>query len=291
MKNILVIFVLSLLIISCGRQTKKEENACSCDHYFAAQPRPTWVDTEGLRNQVYYSQGIAQCTGLKTIDVKEASVNARGNLSRMLETQVQTEILLIREGNTATRSGSESGKLTTSITSDALLSNSSIYAHWMDPNSCTVYSAVKLAKADIDQALKEAKQKEQNKLKNQRFVVISEGDYEDTLKVALTQVLSDNGVRQISDNVNEADYRFRVTLNSVDIFKDKKLVRVSLFARIVSLDGQTVWSASLRGKSISLQQFQEDYQIREALINSFKQNKLSIQTALDQPISPQSTSP
>ena len=282
-----LIIPLLLLLSGCGSNKKKQEHSCSCDNYFGKKNKPSWVDTEGLKNGVYYSQGIAQCTGLKTIDTKESSVNARGNLSRMLETQVQTEILLIRKSDTATRSGSESGQATTSIASDALLNNSSIYDYWIDPDSCTVYSAVKLSKSDIDQAVAKAKAKEQAKFKNQTFAIHAEGQYQKQLQLSITKILNDNGVSKIVPNSEQANYAFKAKIQAIDVFEEKKLVRIEVFVSIVSLlDNSTKWSAQLNGKSISLQGFQKDYQIRQALINAFEQDDEKLQSVLEQSTTP-----
>jgi hypothetical protein len=278
--------VLSLFLLSaCGSKSKKKEQAHSCVGYFKVKPRPSWVDTEGLKNGVYYSQGVAQCTGLKTIDVKEASTNARGNLSRMLETQVRSEILLIRKSNTATRSGSESGQASTTIASDALLKNSSIYAHWVDPNSGSVYSAVKVSKSSIDKAIQDAKDKEQAKFKNQIFTIQVEGEHQKQLALSITKVLGENGVSKIVTNQEQAQYALRAKIQSIDIFKAKKLVRVEVFVSIIDLANQsTKWSQQLNGKSISFQGFERDYQIRQALIDAFNRDQQKLQSALEKSI-------
>lgn len=284
--------LLSFLLTGCGsNEVRKDDNQCSCASYFSAQKKPTkrpsWVDTEGLKRQVYYSQGIAQCTGLKTIDVKKSATNARANLSRMLESQVETEINLIRHSNSAINSGSESGQTNTSIASETLLKNSSIYDYWVDPNSCTIYSAVRLSKIDIDRTVAEAKEKEQSKLKNQRFVVQAEGEYQHSLQLSMLKVLSAYGVNQIISREveyreDEADYSLHAKIQSVDLFAEKKLVRVVVFVSIRSVgDGRILWSAQLRGKSISLQNFQQEYQIRQALADSFKQGKRQMQAILE----------
>ena len=229
-----------LILSGCNSKEVKPTHSCSCGDYFPSKQRPSWVDTEGLSNNIYYSHGIAQCSGIKPIDIKESSVNARGNLSRMLETNVQSDILLIRKSNTATQGGGESGRAETSISSEALLNNSSIYAHWVDPDSCTVYSAVKLAKDDLDRTINEAKETENAKLKNQRFFILAEGEYAAELKLAMANALVQNGVSRMVDDIAQADYSIDAEIQSIDIFTEKNLVRVSVFVSIRSVNQQFI---------------------------------------------------
>ena len=235
---------------SSSRPAATTASACSCADYNPKRPRPAWVDADGVDNGQYRSQGLSECTGIKSMDYEEAETQARASLGRMLSSQVKSEITIIRRDFGAEAGGSTDAQVQSDHISKALLEGSSIYDRWVDPGSCTIYAAVRVSVASVKQTLAKQAEEERKRFRNQMFSVAGQGDSSDLIKVKLTQSLVDAGVSRVSQDGN-APYVFSGEIVDSSVINNGKLVRVTLRLSISDNNSQMIWSHQVEGKGVS----------------------------------------
>lgn len=271
----------SLVLSACTSVNNTAAGNCSCVNYMSEKPQPDWVFVENTSGSEYKSQGISECSGLQTLDFKEADLNARANLSRMLESSVESEVVLQRDdyGN---GTGKSSGLITSSQNTKMLLRKSSIYDRWIDLKACTIHSAVKISKADIQLALKQEKEKYNKALRNQRFVIVTNGEYKSELTLAMAEMLSQSGVTKLLKSPVENTYKLNAALENVDVLNNGLLVRVSIGLNVQTPEGSIVWSKLISGKGLSFGQSDQSQLTRVAIQQAGKNAKTVFEQMLDQ---------
>lgn len=274
----LVLSSLCVALIGCagGAARKQAKATCGCASYTAGQPRPAWVDSESAAGAVYQSQGIAECTGIKSMDYSTAEKRARDSLGRMINVQVKSEVVSVVR-DTGTRGGaSQFGQISSEQISQVLLKNSEIFARWVDPASCTVYAGVRIAKADIARAMQEAEATEKAKLVNQKWKVTASGDHTDVIAAQISQALSSLGVTLDASGaagtlVMSGSVADSATQN------DGRVVRVSLKLEARN-GGSVVWNRLVQGKGVSFGIEAQPVMLKKAVQDALDNAKDEIKT-------------
>ena len=218
------------------------------------KPQPIWAYTEGLSDDIYRSQGIGECTGVQSLDFKEADTIARTNLSRMLAARIESEVLLTEtySGGTGQRGrGHTTGQVTSRQSTENLLEYSAIYDHWIDPDACTVHSAVKVSRQDIATAFRKQQEAFNAQLRNQEFMIVTQGRYGDVMHQGIAQMFSEAGINKLTLKRNKNTFLFKTRVTNNELLNNGKLVRVSIGLNIETPDGRIFWSQQVRGKGVS----------------------------------------
>lgn len=262
--------VICACLSACGSAPSKQVRACGCADYTASVARPTWVDRESATDDEYLSQGIAECTGIKSMDYADADKRARDNLGRMLNVQVKSEVLSVQQDNGMNGGTSRFGQITSEQVSSVLLKNSEIFSHWVDAESCAIYAGVRVSKADIARAIKEAEAAEKRKMVNQRWSMKSDGAYADIITAQLGQTLSEQGV--ILRDGGAADFIMSGKVNDVSIHNDNHLARISLKLEARNGDG-VIWNRLVQGKGVSYSRETEAVLLKKAVQDALENAK------------------
>ena len=261
---------------ACGSAPiKQARTSCGCADYAASVPRPAWVDRETATEVEYQSHGIAECTGIKSMDYADADKRARDNLGRMVNVHVKSEVLSVQKDSGMNGGSSRFGQITSEQVSSALLKNSEIFSHWVDADSCAIYAGVRVSKADIARAIKEAESAENRKMVNQRWRLKSDGAYADIIAAQLGQTLSQQGVI-LRDGGSATDFIMTGNVNDVSIHNDHHLARVSLKLEARNADG-VVWNRLVQGKGVSFNSETEAMLLKKAVQDALENARESLE--------------
>lgn len=264
---------------STKKTTQASQPSCSCSGYFANQARPDWADKDTITNTTYFSNGVARCTSLKTIDLQDADQSARAALSRMVSSDVKSRFFS-EQSKYGNGSNSETVTITTELASELYLTESSIYDRWVDPASCTVYSAVKVDIADVESAIAKRQQQEAKKLINQAFIVTSNGQHQAQLNQEASALLSQLGVTKQTTK-SQANVELVNNIVGVDS-ANNKLVKLRIETKLINIqNGQTIWSRMTTGKGISFKAKKESELTRLAILDAFDKLKVQLQNRLN----------
>jgi hypothetical protein len=239
-------------------------NNCSCLTFFEVKPKPDWVSAEKITASHYSTYGASYCTGLQIIDVGRSDKSAKANLSRMIQAQIKStqNIKQSNFGNGATFSHLTEN---TTVNTDLILAGSLVYDRWIDPKSCTIFSATQINIAAINKAILDQKSREAAKLINQ-FYSVSEGQHP-IVKSKIESALSDILVRfSIGKDA-------LIISNRVFDIKEKPGRLVSLTLEIEIVDPRTkqsIWKKGYAGKGLSFKDTRKSILVKKALNSAMK---------------------
>ncbi len=269
-----IVIIHACLTACASAPPKQVKRSCGCADYTASIARPEWIDRETVTNDEYQSQGMAECTGIKSMDYADADARARDNLGRMVNVQVKSEVLSVLKDSGLNGGASHFGQITSEQVSSVLLKNSEVFSHWVDADSCVIYSGVRVTKTDIARAIKEAEEAEKRKMVNQRWRMKVDGAYADIIKTRLGQTLSDLGV-VVHGGGSTSDFVMASSVNDVSIQNDKHLVRVSL--NLVASNGnEVIWNRQVEGKGVSFGNENESVLLKKAVQDALDNAKESL---------------
>lgn len=261
-KHIALVILFSSLS-ACGSAPSKQARSCGCADYTASVARPAWIDSESATDDVYQSQGIAECTGIKSMDYADADQRARDNLGRMVNVQVKSEVLSVQKDSGLNGGSSRFGQITSEQVSSVLLKNSEIFSHWVDADSCAIYAGVRVSKADIARAIKEAEAAEKRKMVNQRWRLKGDGAYANIITAQLGQTLSKLGVI-LREGGSATDFVMSGNVSDVSMHNDNHLARISLKLEARNGDG-VIWNRLVQGKGVSFNRESETVLLKKAV--------------------------
>lgn len=277
-----IVIIFSCLSACGSAPSKQVKRSCGCADYTASVARPAWIDRETVTDDEYQSQGITECTGIKSMDYADADKRARDNLGRMVNVQVKSEVVSVLKDSGINGGVSRFGQITSEQVSSALLKNSEIFSHWADADSCVIYSGVRVTKADITRAIKEAEETEKRKMVNQRWRIKVEGAYADIIKTHLGQTLSDLGAIVLGGG-STSDFVIASRLNDVSIQNDKHIARVNL--NLVASNGDEVlWNRQVQGKGVSFGNENESVLLKKAVQDALDNAKESLEVFMREPV-------
>lgn len=291
MKNSILLLVIAVLATACASKPAKMERpsqstGCSCSDYLPMSPRPRWADTEGLDNGVYKSQGIAECSGIKSMDFEDADNRARENLSRMLSVEVESEVTLIRKDFGGGVGGSAGSKIESKHASKAILENSSVYGRWVDPTSCSIYSGIRISKNDIARVMREMREKEARRLYNKAFVVAAEqGEHQSTISQVLEQSLGEKNVKRILSARSDETFTLQAEIQRIDVLNDGKLIKVNLKLSIFDPAQALIWTQQIKGKAVAFSAQPKNVMVEKALKDALQQVSAQLDEIMSKEIS------
>ncbi len=210
------------------------------------------------------SQGIAECSGSKTLDFADADRRARDNLGRMINVQVKSEVISILKDTGGTGGSSRMGQITSEHMSDVLLKNSQIFSHWLDRDSCTIYAGARISQSDIDRAMREAKAAEQRKFVNQPWSLQVTGEHSESIRNQLSQTMSELGASIQAAGQDKSGLLLTGELAEVSLQSNRQLARVSLKLQVHD-SNSVIWSRQVAGKGVSFGGDSEDVLITKAV--------------------------
>ncbi len=266
-------------LAGCGSAPAKHQD-CSCGSYLPASPRPAWVAAEGIEGDSYRSQGVAECTGIQSQDFKQADEAARTALGRMINTQVSSEVLSIR-GDYGPNAGFRKDQVRSLQVSEAALANSRIFARWLDPDTCVIYSGVQIGKADITNAIRKLEEKERNRLANQLFTVSASGAEQEALERRLRAVLNRAGAQRVQSEAADGVFRFKGELVATTWQKNDTLVRAEVSLQVLDPQGAVLWSRETSGKGVSFGGVARSTLVEKAIDDALDNGLEELQKALD----------
>jgi hypothetical protein len=231
--------------LSAPALTLADAPSCSCLNYFTPAPRPDWVKGEIETSASYISHGITECRGIKTLDIDKADQAARLSLSKMIQVNVSSVLESDIEQSTS-RGVRKDIRQTSRQISDVSLHNARIFARWVDPVSCTVYSGIQVSKTDIQNYLDDIK----NRLVNQAFAVRVGKPFNSEIHAGLRQLLIDAGVRSIEANETQAAF---IIDGQVDInySHNGRAAYATLVLNLYDREQNLAWSMQTRGKGVT----------------------------------------
>ncbi len=241
---------------------------CSCAGYLPVSGRPDWTEGEHLIDGVYQTQGIGACTGVQELDFKTADEAARQNLGRMIEVRVRNRIHSV-QGEYVPGSGYSEGKISSWSDSEGILTRSQIFAHWVDPNTCTVYSGARIAVLEIAEARRKADERAMRQLSNQPFTARSNGPQQDLVAQRLVTFLSQAGVRHVAREPDDKTYVMSARLADSRFTEDETVAHVELVIDISDPSGRVLWSRQQSGKAVSLKHVTQFALLSEAVADAF----------------------
>jgi hypothetical protein len=267
--------VVCCLPACAGAPPKQVQRSCGCADYTAAAARPAWVDQESVTGDVYQSQGMAECTGIKSMDYADADRRARDSLGRMINVQVKSEVISVLKDSGLNGGASHFGQISSEQVSSVLLRNSEIFAHWVDAGSCVIYSGVRITKADIARAIREAEEAERRKLVNQRWRVKVDGAYADIIKTRLGQTLSDLGVVV---HGGASGLVMAGNVSDVSIQNDKDVTTGLVNLNLVARSGnEVIWNRQVQGKGVTFGNEGESALIKKAVQDALDNARESLE--------------
>lgn len=276
----MLIATLSLLSgCASNRATAVRGASCSCIDYLPARPRPSWVETESSSATAYLSHGVSECTGIQSMDFEEADISARSNLGHLISSHVESETVLIQE-DAGYGAGSSRGKVTSKQSTDSLLEKSIIYDRWLDSDSCVLYSAVKISQANIQDTIKRIELEHHNKLVNQRFLVRTEGEYNQKLAERMRQLLIDSGVKRVAVLADASTYILHGVVVNHELLNQNKLAKVTVRLEIINPQKDLIWTHQVVGKGVSFGGVSKEKLLNKAIEQAIEDSTISITEAL-----------
>lgn len=242
--------------------------SCSCTSYLPVAPRPDWVESEHLVDGIYQTQGIAACTGVQELDFKTADEAARQNLGRMLQAHVRNRTYSV-QGEYVPGAGYSEGKISSWSDSEGILTRSRIFARWVDPETCIVYSGSRIAALDIAEARRKVDERAMRRLSNQPFAAITSGPQQDLVAQRLAAFLSQAGVRHIVREPDDKPYVVTARLADSRFTDDETVAHVELVIDISDPRGRVLWSRQQSGKAVSLKHVTQSALFSEAIADAF----------------------
>lgn len=262
---------------ACASAPQQVQRSCGCADYTAAVARPAWVDQETVANDTYQSQGMAECTGIKSMDYADADSRARDNLGRMINVRVKSEVISVLKDSGLNGGASRFGQITSEQVSSVLLRNSEIFSHWVDADSCVIYSGVRVTKADIARAIKEAEEAEKRKMVNQRWRMKADGAYADIIKTRLGQTLSDLGI-VVHGGGATSGFVMAGSVHDVSIQNDKDVTTGVVSLNLVARNGdEVIWNRQVQGKSVSFGNEGEAVLVKKAVQDALDNARESLE--------------
>jgi hypothetical protein len=241
---------------------------CSCAGYLLVSSRPGWTEGEHLVDGIYQTQGIGVCTGVQELDFKTADEAARQNLGRMIEVRVRNRIHSV-QGEYVPGAGYSEGKISSWSDSEGILTRSRIFAHWVDPNTCTVYSGARIAVLEIAEARRKTDLQMMRRLSNQPFAAITSGPQQDLIAQRLVAFLSQAGVRHIVREPSAKTYVMAAKLTDIRFTDNDTVAHVELVIDITDPGGRVLWSRQQSGKAVSLKHVTQFALLSEAVADAF----------------------
>lgn len=245
---------------------------CSCLPYFENKAKPNWIGSEQISDGKYSTYGSTYCTGLQKVDTARADDSAKANLTRMIQAQIQST-QKINQGSYG--NGVAYSHLTekTTINTDLILNGSFIYDRWVDPESCTLFSATQIPIAEVEKSIAEQQITEAAMLVNQVYS-FSQTKYPIVIST-LESMLSELKIKFGNDK------NALIIKNRVFDLEEKPGKLVNLRLEIEIFDpkvNQTIWKKSYSGKGLSFNIVEQDILINKALNSALKKVKKEIQT-------------
>ncbi|HED33009.1 MAG TPA: hypothetical protein ENJ08_02170 [Gammaproteobacteria bacterium] len=271
-----------ILLSGCSNSlvTVETGSSCSCSDYLSKREKPDWVGVDRNESNWYLSNGVSGCTGIQSIDFEEADLSARTNLSRILNSDIKSQITLIQESS-SDGSSSKYGNIITQETTSSLLNNSLIYERWLDNDSCTIYSAVKISHADVNLALEKLTSRESNKLINHRFTIRAKGKYHDRLILIIQNLLINAGVKTISTLERENTYMLEGSIVDIDFYNKNRVAKVTIQLSIIAPDKNVIWSHQEQGKSVSFGGISTKQLLNKAINQAARNSSTALITILN----------
>ncbi|WP_156103982.1 hypothetical protein [Shewanella mangrovi] len=206
---------------------------------------PDWVSGDAIEAGVIRTVGSTQCSGLKSLDEKRADEQARIALGKILSSQVtsqETSVLSDHDGVSNSQFRSQS-----SLFSQQLLKNATVYDRWADAENCVVYAAIRVSQQDIVAAEREQQAKQQRKLINQSICVSASGQGQRVLQQHLEAGLVQHGYQ-----LALAGHQCSIKLNAKNqqTVARANQVLTELQISVVSAN-QVLWKKQYDGKGIS----------------------------------------
>ncbi len=272
-----------LLTLLCGNAiTAQEAHKCVCADYFTTPTaRPAWTSNEGFKHGFYFTHGIAQCTGIQELDLPRADKNARTALSTLLRVQVEHKTHIRR---TDGRSGEAvlQARIDTVLESSALLEKSYIYDRWVDPASCSIYSAVRLSRMDLQ--VSAARQK--SGIAYQPLMIVAKGKESEAIESELRQLLSQLKVRRVLPHAQHAAHQSVHRLIAEATHRMRRspsgtVLYVKLMLNIANAAGESIWTHHSKGKGVSfLPDTPQDILYEKALHSAVQHARQSLKEIL-----------
>lgn len=263
-----------LVLAACGSAPSRQAAGCACTAYLPESPRPQWVESESTAGGWYQSQGMADCTGIASLDHADAEKRARENLGRMIKVQVSSEVYS-RLQDAGYGAAEHQGSATSVQRSDVLLKDSEIFARWVDAASCSVYAGARIRKADIERALREAEQAEQRKPVHRRWRVASDGDQADYVAAQLAQALSRLGAT-LEGDAALGGWLMSAEVGGIERVNDR-LLRLTLKLEARDAAGAVVWNRLLPGKGVSFAAESREKLIQAAIRDALERNRQELE--------------
>lgn len=220
---------------------------CVCSEYFPSSPKPDWIHSKSTEYQYIQSMGLASCSGIQSMDFSNSDKQARVNLSAEIISDVKSSLKV----KNSSYDGFSHHSLVeqTEINTHLELKESEIYARWVDPNTCTIYSAIRLPKRLQHEIVQKHRRRIESQIINQSFSVTYIGHglkaFEGRLESLLTRfgikrvnTSSQGGLRLISKLISKAENRDYVTATL-------------LFSVVEQSSGDKVWEQKIQGKGVS----------------------------------------
>jgi hypothetical protein len=263
-----------LTLAACASTPARQVSGCACAAYQPDTPRPQWVEGESTEGVWYQSQGMADCTGIASLDHADAEKRARESLGRMIKVQVSSEVYS-RLQDAGYGAVGHQGSATSVQRSDVMLKDSEIFARWVDAATCTVYAGARIRKADIERAMREAEQAEQRKPVNRRWRVASAGVQADFVAAQLAQALSRLGVTLDGESAT-GGWGMSAEVSGIERVNER-LLRLTL--RLVASDaaGNVVWNRLLPGKGVSFAAESQEKLIQAAIRDALERNRQELE--------------
>ena len=281
----LTFLCLAVALSACaggGAQQQTQVRNCSCAAYPFSQTKPEWTRGDDIRDGIYYSVGIEQCTGIQKIDLEKANLKARAALGRIIGSQVSSSISRVQRAS-GVGTGSNTATIQSTATSDAFLQNSQVYDYWLDVDNCAIHAAVKISEIDIERGLAKLAAIEKSKLKNQKFYVVALGNNATILDVSVKAILSDLGVKQIIAAPQKDAYKIDVVLENGNLSANKQTYRGQFVIRIYNPLGILIWSWYKDVKGVFLRPTTEADLVSRAMRSAKKPLMETLQEKLNKP--------
>ena len=216
--------------------------ACSCADYFPSTPRPAWVDSPASTAEYIYATGLTSCNAIKSIDIESADKQARANLATNIMVNIKTVITTKDRSYDGVNSSTYIQD--SEIASKLQLNSAEIYDHWVDPITCTVYSAARYPQSLKDKAITDYHESVAKKIINQSFKVQYLSKELNEVPGVLENYLTTAGVAKFEKNG-----RLSLSAKISKIDKQEKSVVVSILLAIKDQKtGRELWKKTINGK-------------------------------------------
>ncbi len=287
MYRIIYATVFVLGIASCSSTYREQpvadsNNPCACIDYLKATPRPPWVGVDDITPSFFLSSGVAQCSSLSEHDFSDSALNARGNLTSLLKTSIDKYVAI----RTSDQGGSNNASIEVSVeeNSKLLLQQSTIYARWLDPKTCTLHSAVRLSKKHYDEVVARLHAEERSRVKYKPIQVGVEGKHAAENLSAIHQLLFDAGARVVRQNELSSQHFsmiFEFSTPVVTYELNRRIIESFVSVRLLTPRSDLLWSHTKAGKVIGLTQNRFETVLLRAQRKALKKMLPALKTALD----------